>query len=821
MNQVAEAVAREGAPVEEARRGTPPRLRDEQLLGELVAEVILHPPALTGPQVPRPVVQAGLELLDASLHPIHMIRQTEDLTFAQAFVLHRSVEVEVATDEVVLGERGWLPLLGLPRPLDLPIDVHDLNGEVLPRPRGSHVREALGAAVVHLLRALLEARPSWTPAPGEDRLVSADDIALWTLQAAAGAVCASGPGGPHAAQRRALLDRRLRDLGRPRSRIRRGRDDPVALDDLRWIVDDEIRSPAGGTFPAKGRALELLLGDVAASPAFLELLDFVYTRQLVVATVEPGCRDRLLRVDLPDIVAAPDSRHGQVLRGALRSFKVGDHNFTARIRVPVAPRIGQYRLQVHGSPDGNGGATTAIGVVAAVEVDPPVMDAVIDELEACRALLLLAADRLVDDQDDQDDSDDPVELRRRLAVLVHAAAEGRTVVGQLSDLAEATFAGTRDALTRWGLGGARARYRSFPYRDDRPLRLRLGVLDAHRRLCATVDAARAIDACLAERPGAGRPATRRARARGRDVARAHQVRLGALAGLARAAAAANGTLAGWAADLNTRLSCEDPPGGSTARVVVTPEPSTGRPGAGGEVTLDVWAALVDQAGRYSRTVFAIPICTVLLLGIFGFLIFESPAWLWTYPVRAHVGPGGALDRQADALAAVMLLIPGFVAHQLRRTAASDVLGWLRRTPRQQSYTAVLASAVCAMFVATEAGAHADEGDVTRVLWAFRTSVATFVLWCAWASLACARRRFTRWETKGMERAVAGGRLPLRTRTHRFRRWRRGRPPEFSSPVVQRLRPLLRSRYPDVTFDLTTAPLVGSATSPGRRQEARP
>jgi hypothetical protein len=41
-------------------------------------------------------VRDGLELLDATLHPTHVIRHTDNLTLANAFELRRSVELEIA-----------------------------------------------------------------------------------------------------------------------------------------------------------------------------------------------------------------------------------------------------------------------------------------------------------------------------------------------------------------------------------------------------------------------------------------------------------------------------------------------------------------------------------------------------------------------------------------------------------------------------------------------------------------------------------------------------------------------------------------------------
>lgn len=232
------------------------------------------------------------------------------------------------------------------------------------------------------------------------------------------------------------------------------------------------------------------------------------------------------------------------------------------------------------------------------------------------------------------------------------------------------------------------------------------------------------------------------------------------------------------------------------------------------MTLDVWACLVDQTRRYGPSVLAIPVGTVLMLGLFGSLVFETRHWLVHYPVRAHDGEGGALDRQADALAAVMLLVPGFVATYLRRAVPANVLGWLRRVPRLQSYTAVLVAAVCALFMSVEMGPHADHHDVSRVLWVFRVAVVLFTAWFAWSAVAWGRRCFARWEPKGMERAVVGDREPLR----------RGPDDDavaaFRHRLWCRMRPLWRTRHPDVVFDLGEAPSTTVAPVPpftgGRR-----
>jgi hypothetical protein len=761
----------------------------ERVLGELVGEVVLNPPARCSPQILRPKVEAGLELLDASFHPTYVIRHTDNLTLANAFELRRSVELEVAGDEVEVAEQRWLPLLALPRPVDVPVTILDGDEEV-PRPRVSQVREVLATAVVYLLRELMAKVPRSGEDEPLDELTGKREITEWTLLGAVGAVCHSGPGGPHAAQRRAQLGRRL---GEKASKVRRHPDAPLPTGQLALIAEAEEH-------PAKKAALRLLLDVVAGNTAFLEILDFVYRMQVVTAIVEPSRSDRGFRIELPHAVASGDSRQRRAWHNVARSFSPRDHNFTARINVPVPAGIAEYRLQFQGTPDDDGGPAAAVGVVAALGRGPEPMPELADQLLRCRELLVEVAGELVDD------GARLATVRRRLAVLVHALAEAREVVQRMSASAESGFSSTRDVLSRWRLAKTRPDYDVFPYEDQRPRRWRQKVAAAETALAQAESDARALDAEAAKGAEASNGAE--VSAAGSTTGDHLLGRLRPLQARARQAARAEMAVVELGDDLYTPLICEDSPGATSARVSLTQPFSRRGGGSRHAATLDVWTCLVDETWRYSTSVLAIPVGTVLLLGLLGFLVFEWGTWLWDYPARAHDGSGGALDRQADALGAVMLLVPTLVASQLRRAAPANVLGWLRRIPRLQSYMAVVAAAFCALFVSVEMGSGADAGDVSRVLWVFRAAVGVFSAWAVWSVVASVARQCTRWEPKGMEQVIVGERAPLRQSQDddaaelefRHRRW-------------HRFRPLWRTRHPDVVFDLAEASPMSVAPTP--------
>ena len=700
-----------------------------QVLHELFGEVIQNRPWTRQPPIARAGVVAGLELFDLLLHPDHVVRATEELTFVDSLVLRRACRVDIDLDRIsTQRERGasqlsallwerppsgdrhrtrgrlWTSLLYIPRPVATPVDVHEVGGDIQPRPPQREIRAVLEAALYHLLRESLRGQIEFKdPTSPVSQLLRRDDLARWTLQAAILAVCESGIGSPHSDQRRHDV---LAATGRDHLA-------DVSHDDLARLVHDERD-------PHVQLALRVLHEEVAAMPAFLDLVETVYRSYFVVAGLDPSHRDQSLRFDLPDAHALPTSEVRSFGRRTRRMLDVREHNFTARIHLPVPAGIGQYRLHISGSLDAAAKPETAISVMAAATFDPPPAKRALDILTYCQALLdrELAAWR-----DSAEGGTAPIRVHTIRFAVAHARAALRTI----ERITAQQLSGADDLQARW----AQVDTRASVWQLDR-FRARIERLNE-----VTTVAAHHVGG-LAESPTA--------------VADGGAVDAAAAA-LARVVAVMDDV---DDRDLDLHLASEDLPGRDAGRIRVNRPFLAGAPES--EVTaVDVWATLSDEARHYAAGVLVPPLGLLAMVWIFGAFLLRSATWPFTYPIGAGFADQ-VLGRQADALVAVLLLIPGISLAQIDQPTATSVRGSLRRIARWEVYTAVIVLSISAIVVATSTGVESGtRSDLRLVVWTLRGAASVFVVWLVWSLAAWRLRGRYVWRPKGVSRLLGRGR----------------------------------------------------------------
>jgi hypothetical protein len=697
----------------------------ERVLHELFGEIVLSEPCHRQPRIVRPGVAGGLELLDLILNPDHVVRTTEDLSFAGALALRREFRVDVMLDRVsshreagasqlaaLLSERTapdagraarlWTPLLSIPRPVVVPIDLYDSDGQLLPRPPQQEIRTLLEAAVYHLLRESLYADPDFEREDSQlGRLLRTSDVARWTLQSAVLAVCESSLARPHSQRR---IDELMAVAGCT---------DPAQLDDERLAKVVEAEHD-----PDKRLALAVLHDKVSGLPALLELVDLIHGNYFIIAGLDPARRDHSVRFSLPDVEASPGSPDRQLIHRIQQMLDPRDHNFTARIRLRVPAGVGQYRVQLTSSVDAEGESETSMAVVAALTLQPRPAGRDLAAIRSCQ-------DRLRRDLDRRAGCD--------RTTVNYEATEAGEALGSLRALAAEQLSRAGDMRARWS--GVSSRLFGWQARD---------LEDSADALMRAVAAAGACAADLARItsplsvPGAT----------GEGDVRA----------LARALVDALDDVAAAAADplLDVHLSGDDAPGHDVGRIRVN-RPALRAAAHAEAKAMDVWVTMSDEALPYAASMLLPPLGLFAFVWLFGALLFESAFWMTSYSLADGVR-AGVLDRPADALAAILLLIPGIAMTLVRMPKTSSVRARLRRAARSQVYTAVATLGVCATVIATRAGSDPTERlDLLLVLRVFRGAGWIFAAWIAWSVCAWALRGTFVWMPKGLSRDVAARR----------------------------------------------------------------
>jgi hypothetical protein len=114
------------------------------------------------------------------------------------------------------------------------------------------------------------------------------------------------------------------------------------------------------------------------------------------------------------------------------------------------------------------------------------------------------------------------------------------------------------------------------------------------------------------------------------------------------------------------------------------------------VRATAYLALADETPSLVESVSRIiAALTIVVFGI-GALLVESPAWLWSTP--DEFDPDNALSR-ADAIVAVLLLVPGILVARLDIPSTNTVLGQIRSHQRALAYSALVATTGLAMAIA--------------------------------------------------------------------------------------------------------------------------
>jgi hypothetical protein len=207
--------------------------------------------------------------------------------------------------------------------------------------------------------------------------------------------------------------------------------------------------------------------------------------------------------------------------------------------------------------------------------------------------------------------------------------------------------------------------------------------------------------------------------------------------------------------------------------------------------LEVWATVSDEARPYAPSALGPPLILALMMYVVGALLFDALTW----PVRTT----DTLDRAvaagtADAVVAVLLLVPAFALTQFRLPGRWSVPGRLRMPARVFVLGAVAALGAAATVVATQVGR--TNGHPHLVVWTFRVALVGFLLWAAWERVASSLHVHYAWRPKGLKPVFGGDDLePGTTRPGP------GRGPRSWSSRLRR-GVAYDSKAPDAEFDLT-------------------
>jgi hypothetical protein len=125
-----------------------------------------------------------------------------------------------------------------------------------------------------------------------------------------------------------------------------------------------------------------------------------------------------------------------------------------------------------------------------------------------------------------------------------------------------------------------------------------------------------------------------------------------------------------------------------------------------------YLALADEAPALIESITRMAVGLALMVTGIGTLLMGGTHWLYSGEVAAHSAP-----RQADAVVAVLLLVPGLLLARLDLPSTNTVLGQLRRFPRSLAVASVAVTTALAISV----GTVETDWAITRL---FQLSLAT-------------------------------------------------------------------------------------------------
>lgn len=140
------------------------------------------------------------------------------------------------------------------------------------------------------------------------------------------------------------------------------------------------------------------------------------------------------------------------------------------------------------------------------------------------------------------------------------------------------------------------------------------------------------------------------------------------------------------------------------------------PGSSEPVEAVAYLALADEVPALIESITRMVAALVLVVVGIGTGLSAGTSWLWP-------GGGGLVHppKQADAIVAVLLLVPGILLSRLDLPSTNTVLGQLRRFQRVLATSSVVVTTLLAMVVATVG----DAGDLTR--WFELSTLALLVI----------------------------------------------------------------------------------------------
>lgn len=744
------------------------------VLLQLCGELLLQTPPARPPTIVRSNATIGLELLDLLLNPDHVLRITEELTLRNTLTLERRVRLDISLDRLsrqqengasqvsalVSGrvgldeatpsgpERLWLPLDTVPRPISVAVTATGVEGTPLPRPPQPAVRRALAAALDHILLESLRAHPDLDIEEQAVHVLMHDNPARWLLQSALQSVAEFGAATHRAYERLQVLSTCGPDP------------DPTTVGsaaDLGSFVEALTRaeqpSPAGKT------ALRVVQTVLMWDRPFLELLRLVHDHYFVVAGLDQRIRYHIVEYDLPESDAITESALRSPYQRLRGGFDPREHNYSAHIKVPLPDNVDEYNLYVNAASKG-AAAPNEVSLIGVVHFGGHPVRSSLEALSTC-ADQLDATLVTINAGDHEDDSPSDDIVARKLAYIASQAAPALDRIDAVADQ-QNRAADELEARSGW----ASTRLVKQLFRG-----LRTVATTARGLIGQARDDLGALLDCLRQ-----------------DDIRPVQVE--------QATAAMRDTIGAMEHPLLARrLVSSELTGREIGRIRLSRSRGTSPTGVRPRM-LEVWATMTDEARPYALAAIGPPVGLAILVYLAGALLFDAATW--PFHVARLTGEVTA-NREADAIVAVLLLIPGFALTQLKLPDRWSVSGRLHRPGHFFVMVAIVTLGATSIVVATQVG------GLTAIhphilLWTLRTALAVFVICSLWATLAAVLRKRYSWRPKGL-RVLLGAQPTVSS----------GRQRSWPAPIG-RLLSTLRSwsthfwRYdskpPDVDFDLT-------------------
>jgi hypothetical protein len=607
-----------------------------------------HPPRYL-----RVGAEYGTAFFDMALRQNHLRRLTERLQLFDVANMARTVTLDLSLDRLSTsqleaarrynavrrrpsadrssdaGNQGepdlaWVVIARVPRADTAPVAVYDADGRAVPHLTQEESRDLLNAALYRVLRMILEAHPQASlPDDALHRFLHVDNRARWLVQHAIGKLVETGA------------------LHLPPDE--RGGARPAWLSELAAFHDHTVATldgrppPPDSAAAIRAEARSILAQHIAGQSAFFELLDLAASDYLLVVGLNAARAEHVLTFEGPLLSAGAKAPVRKRLHQVLNALPWSSQELVVEYRSRLPPGIHSYHLSIEVDP-----SVKCRRFLHRTDADRPIGDAAVADL-------LAVAEHL-----DECDLEAEVPERRLVEYELQWALQR---VGWLVQARVEDFRRYRAYLGGGDLNGSKhgepkpaAGPESEPAEPTTFRDLEL-LVDEHSegRLTRLFDTGR----------GEGPPAPTLFR---------NPARIRGLAGLIERC------------QLGDDATADNDPRENGAHAYWRRRRWPGARSSGEGFLSVVRFTLADDApSLFGSVVRLIGVLVATLYVLFSFL-FRTPWWIWNGGDELTVTP------EADALIAVLLLVPGLLLARLDLPSTNTVVGYLRSAPRALAFT---------------------------------------------------------------------------------------------------------------------------------------